>query len=117
MPWKPASPCTTPGCPNLNPCPDHPRTTWPNAKQRRRNQGATLTTSQEAARRRRIMQRHRSICHVCHEPFADQIDHVIPLAEQGPDTDNNLRPIHAIPCHADKTEAERRRGLDRSRGQ
>jgi hypothetical protein len=34
---------------------------------------------------------------------------VIPLAEDGPDELDNLRPIHAKPCHAEKTQAEARR--------
>ena len=35
--------------------------------------------------------------------------HVIPLAEGGADTLDNLRPIHARPCHQRKTQAEAQR--------
>lgn len=43
------------------------------------------------------------ICHVCHRPGANDVDHL----EAG---DNhaieNLRPIHRFPCHARKSSAE-----------
>lgn len=61
------------------------------------------------------MRKHGAICHVCHEPFADAIDHVTPLAEGGTDDDNNLRPIHEAPCHIIKTKAEAARGRARRR--
>lgn len=41
--------------------------------------------------------------------MADEVDHVVPLAEGGADNDSNLRPIHARPCHAEKTQAEAQR--------
>lgn len=63
------------------------------------------------------MRRHHGICHICGEPFADEIDHVIPLAEGGPDTEANLRPIHSKPCHVNKTRAEAARGRARARGE
>ena len=53
--------------------------------------------------------RDRGICHVCHRPLADQVDHVIPLSEDGPDTLDNLAAIHAQPCHEAKTQAEAQR--------
>jgi len=62
------------------------------------------------------MRQHRGICHVCGEMFADQIDHVIPLAEGGADHESNLRPIHRVPCHAAKSQAEATRGRARARG-
>ena len=34
------------------------------------------------------------ICHICGEPGADAIDHVIPLARGGADQEWNLRPAH-----------------------
>lgn len=99
------------------PCPSHPDPKpWADSKARRREKGATLSSSEEARRRTRILRRHRGICHVCSLPFADQVDHVIPLAEGGADTDDNCRPIHAEPCHRVKTAAERRRAIDRRRG-
>jgi len=116
MPWTPASPCTQPGCPELNPCPDHPKIPWAGSRQRRQALGeAKLSETARAKRHHRIMRKHGAICHVCREPFADEIDHVIPLAEQGPDTDNNLRPIHELPCHKTKTKQEQERGRARRR--
>lgn len=56
------------------------------------------------------MRKHGGICHVCGEAGANQVDHVIPLAQGGQDTLDNLRPIHATPCHRDKTQAEAKAG-------
>ncbi len=55
------------------------------------------------------MRREERVCHVCGLPAADEVDHVIPLAEGGADDASNLRPIHALPCHRDKTQAEAQR--------
>jgi len=55
---------------------------------------------------RRLLALHRSRCHVCGQPGATQVDHVIPLSQGGQDTDHNKRPIHARPCHENKTRAE-----------
>lgn len=54
----------------------------------------------------RIVARDRGICHVCRGAGADTADHVIPLAQGGPDTDDNLAAIHRVPCHRDKTGRE-----------
>ncbi|HVT76988.1 MAG TPA: HNH endonuclease [Acidimicrobiales bacterium] len=62
------------------------------------------------------MRRDRGICHVCGQPGADQVDHVIPVAEGGPDTVDDKAPIHARPCHIAKTAEESRRGRARRRG-
>jgi 5-methylcytosine-specific restriction endonuclease McrA len=61
------------------------------------------------------MRRHGGICHVCGGGDSDQVDHVIPLEEGGPDTDENKRPIHAVPCHREKTAAEAARARARNR--
>lgn len=117
VPHVPAYPCRITGCPELRPCPTHPDPKpWAESKTRRRAKGLTLSTTEEARRRKKVLRRWRYICHVCSHPLADQVDHVIPLAEGGADHEDNLRPIHAIPCHAAKTAAERRRAIDRRRG-
>lgn len=55
------------------------------------------------ARRARVLRRHGYICHVCHLPGADQVDHV----KAGDAHDEaNLAPIHKNPCHARKSASE-----------
>jgi 5-methylcytosine-specific restriction endonuclease McrA len=54
------------------------------------------------------MSNETHICHVCDRPGADQVDHVVPLAQGGADEEWNLAPIHAEPCHRNKTQAEAR---------
>ena len=56
-----------------------------------------------------ILNKYDTICHVCHLPGATQVDHVLALEEGGLDDIDNLRPIHAVPCHRDKTQAEAQR--------
>lgn len=46
------------------------------------------------ARNKRIIARHGGICHICGHGGADAADHVIPLAQGGPDTEANLLPAH-----------------------
>jgi len=56
------------------------------------------------------------MCHWCGHPDADQVDHLIEIADGGPDTPANKLPIHdhcphcGRRCHREKTtEAARRR--------
>ena len=44
-------------------------------------------------RNRRILAAS-DVCHVCGQPGADAVDHVIPLARGGSDDPSNLRPVH-----------------------
>ena len=44
-------------------------------------------------RNRRILAAS-DICHICGEPGADAVDHVIPLAKGGSEHPSNLRPAH-----------------------
>lgn len=115
MPIAPTGPCGTPGCPEVRPCPTHKIKPWAGSKERRRQLGANLTERQEQIRRRRVLRRHGHICHVCQEGMADEVDHVVPLAEGGADHDSNMRPIHSVPCHKRKTAAEATRGRARRR--
>ena len=97
--------CAEPGCPELvqvgNRCPAHARPAWQPKRMVPRLRGR-----QKTERNRRILRRYRTICHVCGNPGADQVDHVIALAFGGSDDDTNLRPIHQHPCHNKKTARE-----------
>lgn len=64
-----------------------------------------------------ILRRDRFICYVCGGEGADQADHVIPIAEGGPNHTDNGAAIHAEPCHRLKTQQESRRGSERRRAQ
>jgi 5-methylcytosine-specific restriction protein A len=100
--------CTaTLDCPHQQPCPDHPKEAW---KGSRRKERTNLSGSRQQKRARYVLDKHDTICHVCGHPGADEADHVIPLAEDGPDTTANMRPIHSEPCHREKTAAEAARG-------
>lgn len=74
-----------------------------------RKDSLTLSGSQVQKRRKRILALYLDTCHVCGKRGADQVDHIVPLAEGGADEDGNLAPIHAEPCHREKTAAEARR--------
>lgn len=95
--------CSHPECFELQPCPDHERKPWTGSK---RSEHTNLSGSRQQKRAAYILQKYDTICHVCGHPGSDQADHVIPLAENGPDTTANMRPIHAEPCHREKTAAE-----------
>lgn len=103
--------CAHPDCPELTPrshCPAHAPKPWARSTPR-----STLSGSAQQKRAARILRAHDGICHICGLPGADEVDHVIPTAEGGADEDRNLRPIHSVPCHQNKTlqEAARARSL------
>ena len=57
---------------------------------------------------RRVIARDRGVCYLCGQPGADTADHVQPVSQGGSHHDGNLRAAHQQPCHAAKTERERR---------
>lgn len=99
--------CSTPGCPQLQPCTEHQRKPW--AKSSRRDHLKLKSGSAQQRRARHVLLKHDGLCHVCGHAGADQADHVVPLSEGGADDLSNLRPIHAEPCHREKTAAEAQR--------
>lgn len=101
-----SKPCSVADCPHLQPCPVHPAKPWSGSTRRRRIGKSGWQQQRDA---KRAMQLHGGICHVCGLPGADEVDHVIPVGEGGPDAPENLRPIHSRPCHADKTAREAQR--------
>jgi 5-methylcytosine-specific restriction endonuclease McrA len=98
--------CSEPDCPELQPCPTHARKPWESSRRR----DHTVSGWEQQRRAQRVMRRHDGICHVCGRPGSDQVDHVIPLEHGGPDTEDNLRPIHTKPCHDEKTRREAQQG-------
>ncbi len=82
--------------------------TWDTSKRKQQLRQAGTSGWDEAKAAKRIMRRDAGICHVCHQGGADEVDHVVPLSVTGPggDHDANKAPIHKIPCHKNKTDAE-----------
>lgn len=96
-------------CPHLQPCPIHAPQPWAGSRRRER----TVSGWEQQRRAKAVMHLHLGICHVCGQPGSDEVDHVIPLEEGGPDRMSNLRPIHADPCHREKTQREAQRARAR----
>ena len=67
--------------------------------------------------RTRARRARRRACAGCGSPDNLQLDHIIPLAEGGPDTFTNTQWLCSDACHPAKTQAERQRGIDRARAQ
>lgn len=87
--------CSTPGCPNLNPCATHARKPWESSTRRARLPGNWNTLRAAALRR----DRHR--CRTCGAP-ATEVDHIA----RG--DDHRLTNLQSLcsPCHQAKTTAE-----------
>jgi 5-methylcytosine-specific restriction enzyme A len=102
--------CSHPTCSSYAPCPTHAPKPWSTSRRREH----TVSGWEQQRRAQRILYRDDTICHRCHRPGATLVDHVIPLEEGGPDTEDNLAPIHHD-CHEDKTAEEIKRGKERAR--
>lgn len=90
-------------------CREHTPKPWGSSKRR---DGTRLSGWAQQRRAKRILERYLYACHYCGHKGADQVDHVVPLAEGGADEEWNLAPIHAEPCHREKTAAEARRARE-----
>src|SRR5829696_4387684 len=98
--------CVTCGIPSTgNYCPDHEPKPWATSRRKAR---VKVSGWEEQRRARRVLARYLGACHWCGHKGATQVDHVVPLADGGPDDETNLAPIHAD-CHRTKTQAEARR--------
>ena len=100
--------CVTCGVPSREThCPEHKPRPWATSRRRQR---VTVSGWEEQRRAKRVLARYLGACHVCGRsaPPADQVDHVVPLAEGGADDETNLAPIHSA-CHVEKTQTEARR--------
>lgn len=75
----------------------------------RRGPRLAFTPSERA----QILCRDGRVCHVCHKPGADQVDHLTPLAEGGEHLLSNAGAIHGKPCHERKSREEAERGYAR----
>ena len=112
MAMAPPRPCSYGKCPHLQPCPDHPVTPW------RSSTGVPVKRirGRELQRRRAWLFAQRPWCSLCIvrgiHAKATIRDHIIPLAEGGPDDETNEQGLCA-PCSKTKTEAESQRGVRR----
>lgn len=102
--------CSSPGCPQLQPCPTHKQEAWAGSTRRTK----TGSGSRQQKRARFVLRRDAGICHICGQPGADEADHVIPVSEGGEPGVDNMAAVHSKPCHAKKTQAEAARARRRS---
>jgi 5-methylcytosine-specific restriction protein A len=114
VPVAPPRPCPgSPTCPHyVGACPDHaPRQAWQSSQLRPRTRGPKLQ------RRRDVLFTYEPQCRAClaqgRYVVAEIADHIIPLAEGGPDTMENLQPLCRA-CSDQKTQGESRRGRHRA---
>lgn len=109
MPSAPAYPCSV--CKQVG-CTAHRRTAW---------RGTQPPPQRIRGRKLQLLRRYLYIkepfCRLCQRPLllATMIrDHIIPLAEGGPDTVENSQPL-CRECSDAKTQQEAARGVQRSR--
>ena len=58
-----------------------------------------------ARHREMVMRRDKGMCHLCGEPYADTMDHIVPVAWGGSDDPSNLAPAHGS-CNSSKGAAK-----------
>lgn len=90
-----AKACSEPGCPHLQPCPDHRKIAW--AGSTRRSQ---LPPDWE--RRRRTVLARDEICQICHDAVATEVHHT------GDQDDHRLEQLAGVcaPCHKNETQKQ-----------
>lgn len=114
-----AKACSTPSCPHLEPCPDHPKQAWSGSRRRERLRSGSGHRQQKL--RSFVLHRDGHRCHVCHEVYEPgQLvnDHIVPVGEGGEDHVDNMGPCCTGPgtngCHETKSKEEAKRGRDRA---
>jgi 5-methylcytosine-specific restriction enzyme A len=116
-------PCTHPGCPALvrdgtGRCPKHPAVNRFADKRRGTRHERGYGTAWDKLRLV-VLERDCGLCQPCRSEqrvaAGTIVDHIKPKAEGGTDDLANLQTICAA-CHAIKTAAEARRGVDRGWG-
>ncbi len=75
--------------------------------------GKRIVPTDWKSRKATVLRRDAGICHVCRQPGAAEVDHILPVAEGGSHHLDNLAAIHADPCHRHKTRTEIARGQAR----
>lgn len=106
MPTAPKRPCTTPRCPNLQPCPDHQRM-YDTRRGSAAKRGYSSNTGSTWQQTRRIVLARDPICtwtepahgaitysRPCTSPSVD-VAHIVPRSRGGSDDPSNLRGL----CH------------------
>jgi 5-methylcytosine-specific restriction protein A len=106
MPPRASKICSTPGCPNLQPCEKHVRKPW---------EGSTRGGSDKGWRktRARILKRD-SFCRGCGVRESTICDHIVARAFGGTEDDSNLQGL-CRPCSDTKSGKEGALGRSRSR--
>jgi 5-methylcytosine-specific restriction protein A len=118
MPRAAPRPCSHPGCGRLvrdgsGRCELHPRPVWA-----KRPDGPRRIAGRKRQRLRAQLFAEQPLCVECERQgrvrLATQRDHIVPLSEGGTEDRENTQGL-CEDCHAAKSEAERRRGLSRTR--
>lgn len=104
--------CADVHCPNVavlraSHCAEHTPKAW--AKD---TTTVRISGRRSQRRRRYVLSRDNGICWICGHPGATVADHVVPLAEGGADTIDNLRAAHDV-CNTEKGQREAQRGRAR----
>ena len=91
-----AKACSQPRCPNLAPCPDHPKIPWAGS-----NRTKQLSSRPWERKRQAILARD-PICTVCHNALSTEAHHL------GNPNDHRLEQLAGIcsPCHKLETQKQ-----------
>lgn len=97
--------CGAPSLPGKSRCGLHPRAATPAQKRAYRGTAAYRRV------RRDVIARDAGICHLCGGPGADEIDHIVPYADQDPRTRDDLDASQFLAAHRSCNARRGRRPL------